>query len=438
MSERATESPAVDERRDPGGAALPGSRRILTGIVTLLSGSVAARALAALGVILLARQVGAEAFGLYAASMTLAKITAVAFSLGLDSWLLRAGSREDQRYSLPALTGASLGIKLGGGAIWFVLLVLLAPAVNGAAFPRAIVALCALIVLFEEASASAWAGFQAALATRAASLNMVIFQALVLAGTLAVMARGADEVAPYLAVRAAAAALGSALAVAWLARRVGVARRPGAARFALHGTLPFAASMGLAVIYGSADVTLVAYFLGPQAAGYYAPAATLVATLYLIPTAAYYVMLPVLSRAHAADGALARRLARRMVAGSAALGVALAAPLALLAGPLIRLLYGPEFAPAAEVLTILALVLGLHCVSFSLGAILAAVGRQGPRVAVQGVVAALNVGLNLLVIEQWGITGVAWVFVASEVILGIGYWVLVRRWSRWGKVESEK
>jgi O-antigen/teichoic acid export membrane protein len=291
VSERTTEIPAVDDRRSeswgvPGDgsaghpsygsdtlsgaeATLPGARRIIAGIVTLLSGSVAARALAALGVILLARQVGAEAFGLYAASMTLAKITSVAFSLGLDSWLLRAGSREDQRYSLPALTGASLGIKFGGGAIWLVLLVLIAPAVNGAAFPREIVALCALIVLFEEASASAWSGFQAALATRAASLNMVVFQALVLAGTLAAMARGADEVAPYLAARAGAAALGSALAVVWLARRVGVTRQPGAAAFALRGTLPFAASMGLAVLYGSADVVLVAHFLGPQAAGYY-------------------------------------------------------------------------------------------------------------------------------------------------------------------------
>jgi O-antigen/teichoic acid export membrane protein len=51
-------------------------------------------------------------------------------------------------------------------------------------------------------------------------------------------------------------------------------------------------------------------------------------------------------------------------------------------------------------------------------------------VAVQGCVAALNIGLNLLVIQQWGITGVAWVFVVSEVMLGIGYWVLVRRWER--------
>jgi O-antigen/teichoic acid export membrane protein len=409
---------------------MPGARRILAGIVTLLSGSVVARALAAIGVILLARQVGAEAFGLYAASMTLAKITAVGFSLGLDSWLLRAGSREDQRYSLPALTGASLGIKLGGGALWFVLLVLIAPAINGTAFPRDVVALCALIVLCEEVSASAWSGFQAALATRAASLNMVIFQALVLAGTLAAIARGVDEVAPYLVVRAGAAALGSTLAVAWLARSVGVARRAGAARFALRETLPFAASMGLAVVYGSADVTLVAHFLGPTAAGYYAPASTLVATLYLIPAAMYYVMLPVLSRAHATNGALARRMAAQMVAGSATLGVALAAPLALLAGPLVSLVYGPEFAPAAEVLTILALVLGLHCVSFSLGAILAAVGRQGERVAVQAFAAALNVGLNLLIIRQWGITGVAWVFVASEVVLSIGYWGLVRRWAK--------
>jgi O-antigen/teichoic acid export membrane protein len=187
--------------------------------------------------------------------------------------------------------------------------------------------------------------------------------------------------------------------------------------------------MGLAVLYGSADITLAAYFLGPEAAGYYAPASTLVATLYLIPAAMYYVMLPVLSRAHASDAALARRMAARMVAGSTALGLVLAAPLALLAGPIVQVLYGPEFAPAADVLRILSLVLGLHCISFSLGAILAAVGNQGQRVVVQAVVAALNIGLNLLVIRQWGITGVAWVFVLSELALALGYWLLVRRWA---------
>ena len=408
--------------------AVPEAPRLLARIGTLLGGTVLARVLSAIGLILLARQVGAEAFGVYAASMTLAKITSVAFSLGLDSWLLRAGARPDERFGLPALAGASLLIKLGAGIVWFALLVLLAPAVNAAAFPRAVIALCALIVLFEEVAAGAWSAFQAALRTRVAALLMVLFQALVLAGTLAVLARGGAGVVPYLAVRAGAAAFGSGLALVWLARGVGLAHARGAARFALRDTLPFAVSMGLAVIYASADVTLVAHFLGPQAAGYYAPASTLVATLYLIPSAMYYVMLPVLSRAHAEDGALARRMARRMVGWSAALGVVLAAPLALLAGPLVRLLYGPEFAPAAEALAILALVLGLQCLVFSLGAILAAVGRQGQRVGVQAVAAALNLGLNLLIIERWGIAGVAWVYVVSTLFLTAGYGILVWRW----------
>ncbi len=67
-------------------------------------------------------------------------------------------------------------------------------------------------------------------------------------------------------------------------------------------------------------------------------------------------------------------------------------------------------------------------VSFALGAIVVAVGWQNYRVIAQAISAGLNVGLNLLIVVSAGIVGVAKVYIASEVVLMLGYLFLVLLW----------
>lgn len=108
--------------------------------------------------------VGPTVFRRCPASMTLAKVSSVLFTLGLDTWLLRNSVHAGEPGSTIASASAtSLAIKFGLGSLWLLMLTLLAPLLNSPSFPQSIVALSAFIVWLDEFAATAWIAFQAKL-----------------------------------------------------------------------------------------------------------------------------------------------------------------------------------------------------------------------------------------------------------------------------------
>ncbi len=77
----------------------------------------------------------------------------------------------------------------------------------------------------------------------------------------------------------------------------------------------------------------------------------------------------------------------------------------------------------------LSVVILFHSVSYGLGAILVATNQQAPRSAVQFVSVIINIVLNLLIIDRFGIYGVAVVYTITEIVLICGYgWLVLRTW----------
>ena len=74
--------------------------------------------------------------------------------------------------------------------------------------------------------------------------------------------------------------------------------------------------------------------------------------------------------------------------------------------------------------------LALHCPTIALAAVLVSVGWQVRRVGVQAVAAALNVALTFSFVQRLGVLGVAKVYVASELVLLLGYLGLFILWMR--------
>ena len=124
----------------------------------------------------------------------------------------------------------------------------------------------------------------------------------------------------------------------------------------------------------------------------------------------------------------------RLLPIMAIVGVVLGVALALASRPLVLLLYGPAYSASAEVLAILGGALALHCPTIALAAVLVSVGWQVRRVGVQAVAAGLNVALNFLLVQRLGVMGVAKVYVASELVLLLGYLGLFVLWMRNEKV----
>lgn len=399
-------------------------RLILSNAFVLTIGSALAQGLMAVTVLLTARQLGVMSFGQYAATFSAAAFTSVLFNLGLDTWLLRSGAREQHR--LGELLGNALAVKLLLGTVWLAGLVLILPRLNPETFVASLVCIAGIAVLGEGLLAAMLSAFKALLRTRVPAWAMIGLRGTILALTALLVALGSRNLAGYAWIRLIVAAVVAAIVLRLLPFPLR-ARARGWQGMG-HETLPFAASDLAASVYLQADTTLAAIMLGSVAVGLYAPASSLVNALFVIPAALYTLTIPVLVRTMDGRGRLPDGIVVRTLGSFALLGMALWAGTWLASGRLLTLLLGNSFRGSAQLLAILSPILFLKSLSFGAAAILVAVGWQGRRVYIQAVAAALNVALNLALIPKFGVTGVAWVYVASELLLALGYLGLVAAW----------
>jgi O-antigen/teichoic acid export membrane protein len=422
---------------DCGASAGPGIHRVknplswkqvVANVLALLSGSAFARALSAIILIVIARQIGPEAYGQYSASIAFVGLTTVLFSLGLDGWLLYQGGRDPEQ--LDVWFTSALSLKLLLGMVWLVGLWLVAPYLNQSSYPWLLIVLASLALWLEELALIIWSAFKASLRNDITLILMILSQGLYLGAVIWLAVRQAQDPESYMVGRFLAALLATAVSGFLIARKLALRVRWQALRTTFRGTLPFAASVALTAIYGRADLAIIGNALGKEAAGVYAPALTLTNALFLIPAAIYGVMVPILSQGFATDRSWVQQTARRLSLLMTLAGVGLGLGLALAAHPIITLLYGSAFQASGDVLALLSGVLVLRCPTTALAATIVATGWQVPRLGIQAIAAVLNVTLNLLVVHQAGVMGVAKVYLLTEVVLLLGHLGLFLLWMR--------
>ncbi|TDX08446.1 lipopolysaccharide biosynthesis protein [Kribbella sp. VKM Ac-2566] len=152
------------------------------------------------------------------------------------------------------------------------------------------------------------------------------------------------------------------------------------------------------------DVAILGAMAGPAVLGGYAVASKYAELLRLPGTALTWVFYPRLAKI---DQAEAARVARRMV-GPALIGIAAAAiPVALLASPVLRILYGASFGPAVTPARVLVAGMVLAGASGVASAYLYGRGTPGLNSLVLGVGLAITVVLDISLIPRFGALGAA-------------------------------
>ena len=106
------------------------------------------------------------------------------------------------------------------------------------------------------------------------------------------------------------------------------------------------------------------------------------------------------------------------------IGAPLLAGVALVSPSLIRVMYGAQYTPAIPVLTIAALFAIIKSILDPANNMLLANDRQGPAVVCSLFCAALNIGLDWLLIPAHGAVGAAIGNGVAQATLVIAYWVL--------------
>lgn len=398
---------------------------ILRKIATLFSGTAAAQGITAITLLLTARQLGLERYGQYTLCFALAGMTSVLFNLGSDNLLLRDGGRQPSRLGL--LTGSTLAMKIFLGGIWLALFFFLGTRLNQEDYPAGLLLISASSVLMDHLLQTLITSFNAALSARTASLLDAGSKIVWLSGTLLLIRSESVDPYAFARVRLAAAVLVGALGVWRVWRTAGLKVSTSIIGTILRQAPPFAISDALSLASMRQDLLIIGFVLGDAAAGLYSPAVNLVNALFLVPVSVYSVMVPILGRLYTSDVRQAALSARRMILMLLAIGAGLSVAF-YLGAPVALVLLGKSYTGVTELLRILSLVLLFKCGSFAMAAIIIVTGQQPRRTLFQFVSVLVNAILNLLVVSRWGVTGVAGVYVFTEMVLFLGYgWIVARR-----------
>lgn len=398
-------------------AARPVVARLLENASWLVGERVAVLALAFFFNAWFVRALGPAEYGRYSWAVSFAALFGAFATLGMDSLVVRELARAPDRAG--EILGTAHALRLGAGAVAWVASAVAALAFREDAVSRSLVAVVGASSVFLGAGVfELW--FQARLATRGTALGRVLVAVVVQ------LARGGLilTAAPTWAF-GVLFTVGNALAAAtaWLlylrnrepASRLRVS---GAlARALLRDTVPLALSALAIVIYFKVDQVMLVSLVGDRENGLYAPAAMLSEVFYFLPLAIGGSAFPVIVRARdeLSPAAFQARL-QRFYDAMAALGYAVAVPMAVLAGPIVLLLFGPAYVETAGVLRVHVASFLFTTLGIARGRFLIADGQTWFAFASTALGAAANVALNLVLIPRHGALGAAWATVAAYAL----------------------
>jgi PST family polysaccharide transporter len=200
----------------------------------------------------------------------------------------------------------------------------------------------------------------------------------------------------------------------------------GALRVFARRAMPFAASGIVANLQTRIGPLMLGYLSSSAELGFFAAASRFGSMARLVPQAMFAGALPVLSHEHGRDGAAAERMARAfdamLLGGSAAVAIGSA----LFAVPVLRLVYGPSFTPAAPALIWVSVALIPLLSNSGRKVFLYATGGEASVVRWSTVGVILQAAFGAALIPALGGVGAAASLAAGETVI----WWPLRRASR--------
>jgi O-antigen/teichoic acid export membrane protein len=398
-------------------------RPVAKSATILTSGSLFAQIVTIVNAIVLARYLAPESYGTFVACYSVSVLTSFFFNLGMDTWLLRYGVVDS---NTPQLVGRIFILKAILGLIWGSALLFTLPSLKTDLFLTPLLLFSAVdtwsdglfntqLSALKSASRIAWASGLFSLCRVGRLLSAIVLINL-----------GFNSPTPFAQARLVITNV--TLLFSFVALSPRFPKLSGLLTI-VHDSIPFTVSDLLAAIYLQADVTLLSILMGNgRAVGLYAIALGLVNGLFVIPSSIYNIMVPALTRHFTGERSYFQSLVTKMVFGFLALGIVMSLALGIGGGYVTQLILGPSYDITGELLMILSPILFLKSVSFGAAAFLVTVEWQSNRVAVQLGSACTNIALNLWAIPRFGIWGAAGTYLISELVLALGYSMLMLRW----------
>lgn len=247
----------------------------------------------------------------------------------------------------------------------------------------------------------------------------IVQQAVLAAGVFTLLRTPEDILAVPLLFAAGRGVAVAGLLVEFLRRRgpFGLGLERALIAPLIRAALPLSGSMWAGALLHNFDLVLLGLVTGAEAAGLYNAAYRILWVPTLLALAYLTALRPGLARAVAAGGAALFPLLRRAGSLAGAFGVGAAVGGAWLAGPLLEWLFGAGYRGAAPALRLLLASFAFFPLSRLCRSVAVAGGRGGADLAVIASAAAINVGLNLILVPRRGVVGAAFATFVSEVVM---------------------
>jgi O-antigen/teichoic acid export membrane protein len=377
--------------------------------------------------IVLARYLGPEPYGIYQRSEAFVFLFSIVVNLGLDMILTREVARHPARAS--EYFSGIVVCKALTGLVAYALVISIAAARGYSGDFLWGIRVFGIVLLANSLSETCSAVFQGLQEMRYMALAQIAAQGifLTLGLTFVLMGRSLHWILGALV-------LGSLVQCAFSAT---VLRRsfhlrwifPGFAtvRFLLRESIPLALAASFALIYQQIDAVLLGEFKGNAEVGWYKAGAKFLLVFTVLRDSLMVSIYPVFASLGASDRPRLATLLSRVVRYQ--MGIALYFVLGfVLLSRLAPALLGADYHNSGSMLPILGWILLPQTISIACGRALIASGDQARMMFSTFSSLAVNVALNVWWIPRYGIMGAAAAGVASEIVVaGLNVW-LVRRY----------
>lgn len=401
------EPPTAPTALPPRGAF---DRLVLRNFLKLGAGEVISRLLGFVGTIVIARQLGVDSYGVVGLGFAVLLYFAAVGDLGMEQLGPREVASEeaplDQLASTMTLArilaSALIAAVMAGVGMVFV------------TEPEGPVLALYGLALIAMGASPRWVHVGLG-GMGTVALSRFVIEGLRV-GLLVTLVHGPDDLFRVPIIQFVGEAAGTALL--WIGlRRRGVPIRLGMdaalLRVVLVRAFPLLLTNLLALVIYNSDIIVLRLFRDRAEVGLYLAAYTLINFLGVLGNTATLSILPSLARLRAAPGR-GIELIHRAQAQMAALGLPLAVGGAVLAVPILGLVFGVEYTPAAVVMQILVISIPLLFQRSVLQAVLISAGRQDRVLQVTAWSAGVTIVLNLLLVPIIGMLGSAVATVAAE------------------------
>jgi O-antigen/teichoic acid export membrane protein len=144
----------------------------------------------------------------------------------------------------------------------------------------------------------------------------------------------------------------------------------------LKSSLPYMLVSGFLVAYNQIDVIIISLLVDETQIGWYAASNRLFTTFFFIPTVLIAAVFPVFSRLYKTDMVALKNLLSRSFNIILLTGIPIGLGLSTIANPLVKMLFGPDFANAGPILSVMGIVMIATYMNTLMGRFLISIDRQ--------------------------------------------------------------